>query len=116
MERVVARQTGAAGRSSRLLWATVGLSRGAGTHVAGAREKDLHLHGDVGASRSRHPPAPVAPSPSEMFLILCYVQLKTFRDIAPYGGFSFEYTEIAVYCMAGAGGPKQAPGIGLSCF
>lgn len=52
MERVVARQTGAARRSSRLLWATVGLSRGAGTHVAGGRGKDLHLHGDIGASRS----------------------------------------------------------------
>lgn len=45
----MARQNGGAMRSSRLLWATPGLSRGAGTHVTEARGKDLHLRGDVRA-------------------------------------------------------------------
>lgn len=67
------RQTGAAVRSSRLLWAMLSCFRGgAGTHVAGAREKDLHLHGDIG-------PSLCFPSPPEVFLVLCYVQLKTIR-------------------------------------
>lgn len=52
MDRVVLRQTGAAVTSSRLLWATLScFPRGAGTRMAGAREKDLHLHGDIGTPR-----------------------------------------------------------------
>lgn len=108
------RQNGAARRPFRLLQATPWLPGDAGTHVAGARVKNLHLHGDVGAPRSRDPPALVAPSPSEVFLILCYVQLKTFREIVSCGRFSSEYREFAVYCITEAGGPEQVAGIGLS--
>ena len=85
----MARQNGAAMRSSRLFWATPGIPRGAGTPVAGAGGKDLHLCGDVGAPPSRHAPALVAPSPSAMFFIWCYVQLN-IQGNSFLWSFSFE--------------------------
>lgn len=64
MERVALRQTGDALWPSRLFWTTLGLYNGAGTHVAGATGKDLHLHGDVGTLCSQD-------HPSEVCLVLC---------------------------------------------
>lgn len=97
--------------SSRLLWATLGLPGGAGPWSQG---EGLAYPWGCRCLHSRDPPALAAPSSSKVFLILCYVQLKAFREIVSCGSFSFECTEFAVCCMTVAGGPEQALGIGLS--